>query len=751
MKLDNFHAINSLYARTLIEEDTLHYDRRVARQAAPKALKPYVSGTHHLYLKQVPSCLLLRKAGSRLSKEVEPFLKEDGFFAPLTGWTGEEDHSLIESVYSDQPLPEEISSEEEEDDIPFPELPESRTNYEDPFLVLAGYAFASQYMDEKPKINVWAGGCHRLQGKIRPALCGSDRKNVTWFTQIQSHEEKMYLLFNHTHWGHRVQIARHSGGQKPVDALKTFAVTFFRRIGHFLMGKYDPIWSKPEREKFADYTQYRNGTYRAQRLLEVLKSVDGLFLQRYMAYPEEVWTWEKYDLFVLQAISILITDEFIDGELTQYSLDEVKTFYEDLKGARKQFKLVIHQDNPTLHYKSLSVPHWVESFLGATWKRAVRHESFQHAYLAGLMSQTRGSGTPPPLVILRSKRKFLLSVQEAPPTISDTHANLINVALDNAIGRIPEHIFTGLDTKARVTVTGSACWEATRAQGGTAQAILDLMAKYENLPIPIRDLETGTITEWLPKQSFESIGTAIFWACLQEVLETSPESLREVNLTIVREPGKARVVTKGRASLKIVLDTVSKICSYPLKKGFKSSESGMGKSHHGWNLFKDFTSEEMYDFLFTEDRERREEDVYASHVERLQVWEDVYLSSTDYQEATDRMVHQFARRAAAKWMKKCGIPPVLQGIVFAVCYKPRRIFFTATGPLKNIGEPVEGHQRTVRLYRGVLMGDPLTKVILHLVNIVTREIGQTLMDGTIFKSFQNGMACEEAFKSALKG
>jgi hypothetical protein len=238
--------------------------------------------------------------------------------------------------------------------------------------------------------------------------------------------------------------------------------------------------------------------------------------------------------------------------------------------------------------------------------------------------------------------------------------------LDDLIREIPDHIFTGLSTKARVTVTGSACAEATRAEGGTAQAILELMSKYEEMPIPIRDLDTGNIIEFLRKEDFDSIGTAIFFACLDEVLHTRPEELRRVHLTVVKEPSKARVVTKGHAALKIVLDTVSKICSHPLKKGFMSSQSGMGKSHHGWNLFKDFTSEEMYELLFSEDRKRRVEDSFNDHIDRVLYWETVWFCSTDYQEATDRMVHAFARPVAAKWMKKCGIPPLLQGIVLGI-------------------------------------------------------------------------------------
>jgi hypothetical protein len=666
---------------------------------------------------------------------------EDGFFNRSLDNQGNDCETVEDSLFGSLIA---SCSEHDDDDIPEPVYDGPRDTYEDPFRILAGWAFASQYMEEKPKINVWPGGCHRLQDKISPRLCGSDRKNVTWFTKIRDHDEKMYLLFNHTHWGHRIQRARKSA--KGEDSLRNFANTLFRRISFFVRGKHDPLWKEDELNRYADYSTERNRVYRAQRLIEVLKTVDGLFLQRFISYPEEIWTWEKYDMFVIQAISILLTDEFFDGEVTDLSLDEQVTHYEQLKQARKQFKHVIHMDEPLAGIRQMdSTPRWIQSFLSATWKRAVRHESFSRLYLAGTLSQTRGSGTPPPLVVLRSKRKFLLSVDSPPPEITKTQGALISAAMDEVIRDIPDHVFTGLDTKARISVTGAACWESNRAQGGTAQAMLDLMAKYEEMPIPIRDMDTGKPLEFRPKEGFESIGTAMFHACLDEVLYTPVETLREVHLTVVREPSKARVVTKGHAALKIVLDTVSKICSYPLKKGVSSSSSGMGKSHHGWNLFRDFTSEEMYDIMFREDRKRRVEDTFNDHIDRVMYWQDLWFCSTDYQEATDRMVHGFARRVAAKWMKKCGIPPLLQGIVLGVCFQPRNVYFTATGPLSKIGHAVNDQLRRVTLYRGVLMGDPLTKVILHFSNIISRKIGVGLTSGDLFLQFRNASEAAESF------
>jgi hypothetical protein len=209
-----------------------------------------------------------------------------------------------------------------------------------------------------------------------------------------------------------------------------------------------------------------------------------------------------------------------------------------------------------------------------------------------MLSQTRAAGTPPPAVVLKSKRKFLRTVQQDSEELTPVQEHLIQRSLTALASKLPEEVFTGLKTKSRVSVTGSACAEATRAEGGTYEALLVLVTSREDM-IPVRDFDTGKVLTYKSASLFESAGEALFHCCLDEVLRTTPEELRKVQLTTVKEPGKARTVTKGPAALKVVLDTVSKICSWPLKK-LESSASGMGKSHHGWNLFCDLFDEQNF-------------------------------------------------------------------------------------------------------------------------------------------------------------
>jgi len=56
-----------------------------------------------------------------------------------------------------------------------------------------------------------------------------------------------------------------------------------------------------------------------------------------MTYPEEMWTWEKFDLFTLQNINTMIGDEFLDSDLKPEFIG-LKTTYSLLKEIRKDCK-----------------------------------------------------------------------------------------------------------------------------------------------------------------------------------------------------------------------------------------------------------------------------------------------------------------------------------------------------------------------------------------------------------------------------
>jgi hypothetical protein len=117
--------------------------------------------------------------------------------------------------------------------------------------------------------------------------------------------------------------------------------------------------------------------------------------------------------------------------------------------------------------------------------------------------------------------------------------------------------------------------------------------------------------------------------------------------------------------------------------------------------------------------------------EQMKVFAPLYFASTDYSCATDNFNFKIGEIIADFWMQYCGIPRLLRGIVKANCYRSRKIYFAATGPLKDTGNETEWDNiRSIDSRRGILMGDPLTKVCLHLLNICVRRMPQIIRNKT---------------------
>ncbi|QJT93744.1 RNA-dependent RNA polymerase [Erysiphe necator associated narnavirus 12] len=747
----------------------LWFDRSSPPISNPEALDPYVTGRHFLSVKQVPTATAIRQSGSVSVTKSLAILQREGF--PLlevsTGGIrtdvtvertlGALSQSQVSSLGTmltaisherDQrsallDTPEgQIEPESRSDSIQSSEAQAAidgegftvvkrktkvshRITYEDPWKIHAARTLAEARGEPLPELLVWPGDGYRLQDPLPPRILGSrwtgSVKNRIRFSQIADVNIKMYVICYHTHWGNTLREMCTDSK----DAQCSWARLLKKRLRSLLEGGSDPIWSNRKKAQIYKSDKSRSSKSRSERLIEVLKTVDGMFLQRYLGFPEEDWSWHKYDSFVLGNISYLIGDEFLDGELH----DEVvnyTTAYAQLKSHRKLFK--DHANRMTLgeivtpHFLG-EMPQWLRQF-GPIWAETARAQGHRYDFLVGLLSQTRGCGTPPPLVVLQSKLKFLQTITAPAPPRDANSIAVLRAGIRKVLNDLPDQAFTGLSTKSRITVTTSASWENTRAEGGTIEHISELVhAGSIGVKVPIRCLDTG-IVERSENLDTLTTGEYIFWRCLDVVLKSPPEDLKRAFVTVVKEPGKGRTVTKASAALKIVLDLVSRLCAEPLKKGIASSQSGMGKSHHGWNFFLSLMTLEKREELFkVEKRDQRE---FAEYIERLDIYADLFVSSTDYRTATDYLHHDVAREAGDGWMRKCGIPPILRGIVNMSCYTGRDIYFMGTGPLAQIGEAANDlgqNVRKVRLVRGVLMGDPLTKVVLHMINILSRTIG----------------------------
>lgn len=742
------------------------YDEEVRSIANRKAV--------FLSSKQVPSVMTLRGAGTRtVARELEAMVKggfpleqwydpegwrpydppsegsvwsvstrhtrgerEEEDLLLRTGDTPSQEDEFSYSLTDDDNHPQERSSIDEpvvEYLTPAKGRPTNRFRvaYEDPFKVIAALHLCSLQGKEGPRVYNWFGDVVRLQDNIPAALLGpswkgSLKRGIPFF-KIASTEVKLYVLENHTHWGRQLWRFRRNGD----IYCRPWAIRLWKCIEYFLDGLHNPRWKTSDVERFygKGYTP-RPKESRATRFIQMLLTVDGVMVQRIMSDPLHKMSWYDYDVNVLGNISLLLQDEFFDGTIEDTVFENAELHYTDLKDLREEFKTMAAKncahlliDSPIAQrpicrqFKSLILHGYLSD-----QSEASRMQT------RGLLSQKRGMGTPPPLQVVRDKAKTLRTLTDPVEPLPKWKEDLLRCLVEQMISELPDEPFTGLATKAGITVSTASCYEHTGAEDGTAQAIQEIVweGKHLNRPIRIIDLDTG---EAMERKYFSEVtpGEYIFWTCLEYCLAMPLQELTTAFLVSAKEPSKSRTVTKGRACLKVVLNLVNGICSWPLGKAFESSESGMLKESHGWNLFrKTFSS--WRDIVFDVHKDVEAKGVGTNKI-RTRTYTRLFASSTDYKTATDWERHDVARIFGEAWMRKCGIPRLLHGFVVATCYQKRRIEFFAGGPLRNIGHATDTESvRYIVTERGILMGDPLTKPVLHLINIAVRVLAADLVN-----------------------
>lgn len=739
----------------------LRYGLEAKTLSSSSSMFAYTVGVHHLSGKQVPSALAIRAPGSSSIKKNEAVLRAYGFRlrgGPEAGLENPE--SVPEDNSSDEEVEpsgvEDLMSDlgvsvrgspEEGFTVPKSELRKIKPGleYEDPFRVIAGRFYADVHGETPPTVYVWPADVKRLQDQIPSNLFRWEKfgekppSRSLRFQDVASVPVKTDFVFRRMHWGRKLRhLALEERGKLPSSEsdsekdsepkrhLFGSACTLVAVIKAYFKGLPDPRWTSGYSTKvYGEGYKARPVKQRSQNFIEMLRTVDGVFAQRYLAFPHEEWTWDKYDMFNLKLIWELISDMFLDGELTEYGLS-ITTRFDDLKKSRKWFKLCAHRNDEitaeAVHEQPFMTPFtcmWLP-----VWRAALREKNrTRRAYLISVLSQSRGCGKPPPVVHHRSKKEMLETVTKPVTPLGATQRRMIEMALGKVLRSLPDHIFTGLSTKARITVTTAACWEVTQSNGGTLQAIADICGPVSDIiKASIIDLYTGAVIDQKNRSDL-SPGEYIFWRCLEETLRMAPEDRNNAALVAIDEPAKTRTVTKGSACVKIVLDVVNKLCMVPLEKGVPSSASGMGKANHGWNFFRESERDPAKGIIF--DTVKTEIEDYAGLRQILEEYRTVYVGSTDYKTATDFLHHEIARLLGEGWMRKCGIPPILRGLVSEIAYRPRNLFYSSSNI--RIGECVNPEKNlwVARSCRGVLMGDPLTKVVLHLTNIVTREIARS--------------------------
>nr|WPR16638.1 MAG: RNA-dependent RNA polymerase [Dracophyllum associated narna-like virus 6] len=477
---------------------------------------------------------------------------------------------------------------------------------------------------------------------------------------------------------------------------------FMRKLARLLAGYNSPEGS----ENFQVVKNHKISQSAVQRFRSLLATVDGLLMQVVLSFPEseEFQDWKRLDQLQRGAIANILDDYFKDQNPKRV------TTFEKVKAVRKDIKM--HGFNPSSNLSKVEVPRELSVLRVAC--SLIRGKTPLSHYQVMIMSQTRASGVPPRIVYDRTlaKTKAILTTPSSrelyelivgPLTRATDHfySDLL-VRLGSQEAR--NLFFKGVMRNSKISLSDSGEFFTKTDLGGKLEASRRVLTS--NPLIKEISLETGEYTgKVLTKDS--PIGERLFhWSCgkfknRREVYNNNSMSCR---ISLVAELGKYRTITVSSLQHALLLHPFSHM-GLKILEALPSSQSGIGAANHSWNFFKRLSHKNpSASFIFNEDI-------------------STTVLSTDWSSATDYCDPYIAGAMLNRLCYSLGVPKWYRETMLFALTAPRQVEL-----LDRNGAPIEVFYTS----RGVLMGDPVTKVVLHLHHLIGARIaGDLLYD--IFK------------------
>jgi len=531
-----------------------------------------------------------------------------------------------------------------------------------------------------PNIKVCWNAENIWECKLPTVLTGLSKR--VDFDALPSIWHAQKVLYEGTYWFRRL-IAPDSNGNKGRNG-----VAVLRRLAGL------PSYSGKERVD--QLVKMKISKSSIHRLRSILATVDGLVMQLVLCFPMsgDYLSWDRIDQIIHCMICNLLPDYFRErnSDLTRMSV------FEKIKRLRKAIKYEGFRPNGNL--SSIDVPREMSFFkvlLDFINERKTPFSMFQ----VSTLGQTRAAGVPPQSVYFKTLLKIKAILQEPPNdevyNLVESHlklgADLLHISVMDSIGSESntERFYRSCLDKAKISLSDSGEFFTNSESGGKLEACRKVLNDHP--VIPEINLENGQLTGNLLDRTNSNVGEMIFhWACgeFRDRNRCYEKNLMSVRISLVAELGKYRGITVSHLAHAVLLHVLSHVLLEYIRV-IPSSESGVGAANHAWNFFKRLSHKNpSANFLFGD--------------------KEVYLFSTDWEQATDFCDHKVAQVLINRMCFNLGIPNwYRQTCVFALC-APRQVEFM------NEDKILDCFFTT----RGELMGDPVVKVILHCYHLVAR-------------------------------
>jgi hypothetical protein len=304
-----------------------------------------------------------------------------------------------------------------------------------------------------------------------------------------------------------------------------------------------------------------------------------------------------------------------------------------------------------------------------------------------MITQTRAAGLASPMLV----KKCLQEFEDTVSVKRDFTPNpLLLAAIDQITSEIAESPEFGRMPNLKISISTAACRESNRSKGGKynfarklAKDILypreHLDLFYDEASFAISDDDDDILLSTLDHFTFGEIVWELAFDVAEAITSTKD---RKVNVSCVRENGKARVVTSGSFWKDALLQPFSHL-TIEMCKVVKCISSAFRASKHGWQWICDLEEwEPLKDASF----------------------EGFYTYCSDWEKATDAPPPGSGRALTGLLLKKIGLPDHVTNVMLETWLGNKVAYM--------------GGQPKFIIRNGIMMGDPLTKTNLCLAHAV---------------------------------
>jgi hypothetical protein len=508
------------------------------------------------------------------------------------------------------------------------------------------------------------------------------------------------------------------------------------------------------------------GAKRFRRTIaQVFHTLNGLIIKKLLTFPIEIEGYEKLAMQTAALFAALVRDYFVvPGDDNLPAVPENSVFLR-AKNAFKAIKECFTSDSLQKRLMVFEIfqkdPKCIITrFFAGCLKRlrkVVVSMTSDYSSSVGWIirmshfAQTRNMGYLPEWIAIQKRKAFRDIIArdkvEIPKEDIEWIKRIIPIQANKA--GIPANVLNpdiyGLNEILReailsidVPLKGNASVNSTVHEGGKLEDARQLLstAIRGSWKIPVRNLRTGEVIEEINfnesmRLELKPPHGYLFWVALQIALEwlsihypvyeihrrELPDKEQWINefdkmsIVHISEPAKERNLTKSSSLLAWVLTLCSKVSQSVLSQA-QDHRAGLVLSAQDW-MHQRRVSAESFESYFIYDPN--------TGLRRDTVWNGFQ----DWTESTDYIPRRVGGTALFAWLRHIGFPRWFAGIIVQL----GSINFEVTEVVSRtwIDDQVQITRYSGVCTEGFMMGNPITKTVLHLMHDINIGTAQALL------------------------